>query len=514
MSVSNLLIRIQKKFIQNFSLDLRALGLMRMGIALIILIDLIIRSSSLVAFYTDEGVLPLSVLYKSNWNPSFFSIYAIGTGWKIIALLFSVNAIFAFLLLLGFHTRLMTFLCWFMLVSLHNRNPLILQGGDELLRLTLFWGFFLPWGKCYSVDSLLISSKKECENKNQWIDWGGIGFIALLFSVYFFSGMLKNSSEWTTDGTALYYALSLDQITWPAGKFIYQYPALLKALTFTTYSIELVAPFLLLIPFKTRYFRLIFILVIGTLHLGISIVLFVGLFYLIGLITLIGLLPENAMNMIEGRSSGIRFHSRKIFAAFAKYIGTKIQIAFQPLFQLSELTRFQLRLLYGGILAFIVCFNLLWCIGQLPKSRLKVNDNFLWLAYVFRFDQDWGMFAPRVYKNDGWYVYEAALENSSASEKVIDLNRNGTVIDYSKPKNLLTLYPDDRWRKFGELWQYQPDKVKKEFCRYLRNKWNREHPEKRIATLKIIYMQETSLPDYKQSEIVPVMQCDCEKWKN
>ena len=120
----------------------------------------------------------------------------------------------------------------------------------------------------------------------------------------------------------------------------------------------------------------------------------------------------------------------------------------------------------------------------------------------------------RSYKNDGWYIYEANLEKKNQTESAIDLNRSGKQIDYKKPENILALYPDDRWRKFGELWQYQSDKVKKEFCRYLRNKWNREHPNKRIATLKIIYMQETTLPDYKKCEIKPVVQCDCEKWKN
>ena len=514
MSAQALLNRIQKNFTENFSFDLRALSLMRMGIALIVLTDLIIRSTSLIAFYADEGVLPLSVLYKSNWNPSFFSIFAIGTGWKIIALLFFINAVFAFFLFLGFHTRLMTFLCWLMMVSLHNRNPLILQGGDELLRLTLFWGFFIPWGKRYSIDSILAVDKNQQELKNRWLNWGGLGFLFLLFSVYFFSAMMKTSSEWNSEYSAIYYALSLDQITWPVGKFIYQFPSLLKVLTFMIYYVELFSPLLLLIPFKTSFFRMVFIFLIASFQLGICITLFVGLFYLIGLVTLIGLIPEGMLNRIEKNTFRFRLFSRRIFEKIAHTFGSKIHIEIKPFFQFSELSRFQIRLLYGAFLAFVLCFNLLWCVGQLPKSRLKVSDNFLWFAYVFRFDQDWGMFAPRVYKNDGWYIYEANLEKKNQTESAIDLNRSGKQIDYKKPENILALYPDDRWRKFGELWQYQSDKVKKEFCRYLRNKWNREHPNKRIATLKIIYMQETTLPDYKKCEIKPVVQCDCEKWKN
>ena len=34
------------------------------------------------------------------------------------------------------------------------RNPLVVQGGDVLLRVLLFWAMFLPWCAYYSVDSL------------------------------------------------------------------------------------------------------------------------------------------------------------------------------------------------------------------------------------------------------------------------------------------------------------------------------------------------------------------------
>lgn len=486
---------------------------MRIGIALIILIDLIIRSQSLTAFYTDEGVLPLSTLFRSNWNPSFFSLYAIATGWKIIAFLFLLNGLFAFLLLIGFHTRLMTFLCWMMIVSLHNRNPLILQGGDELLRLTLFWAMFIPWGKKYSVDSFI---QPQDSGHYKWINWGGIGYIFLLFSVYFFSAILKNSDEWTKDGTALYYALSLDQLTWPFGKFLYQYPTLLKYLTLSTFYLELITPFLLFVPFRTPLFRLFFILLFAGFHLFISITLFVGLFYLIGLITLIGLLPEFVMNRIENKTKKIRLFFHSIFKKFSVLLSSRISLRLQSNISLSELAQYQIKLLYAGILIFIMAFNLLWCAGHIPSSKLKVNDRFLWLAYSFRFDQEWGMFAPRVYKNDGWYIYEAELESNDSADstkKLIDLNRDGNAIDYKKPNNIIGLYQDDRWRKFGELWQYQSDKVKKEFCRYLKNKWNSEHPERRISTLKIIYMLEVSLPDYKSNTPERTIQCDCENWK-
>ena len=49
--------------------------------------------------------------------------------------------------------------------------------------------------------------------------------VALL---YWCTALLKNGPEWTRDGTALYYAFSLDQLL-PLGRWLYPYPALVTS---------------------------------------------------------------------------------------------------------------------------------------------------------------------------------------------------------------------------------------------------------------------------------------------
>jgi hypothetical protein len=483
---------------------------MRMGIALIIIVDLIIRSRSLVAFYTDEGVLPLSVLYKSNWSPSYFSVYVMSTGWKLIAVLFIINFLFALALFFGYKTRLVTFLCWIFLISIHNRNPLILQGGDELLRLILFWGIFLPWGRKYSIDSITNQSSER-----SYFGIAVIGYLFLLFSVYFFSALLKTSSEWRGEGTALYYALNIDQMAWPLGKWLLNFPRFLKLLTLSTFYIELLAPFLLFIPIKNSWFRFVFILIIGVLHLSISLTLYVGLFYLIGLISLLGLFPGRIMDYIDHKFRYIKSFFYQFFKKISNFTNYSNFTESNRTGKLNDFFNYQIKLLKHGFLFFVICFNLLWCVGNTNQFPVKVSERFHWFAYTFRFDQDWGMFAPSVLKDDGWYIYEAQLESKSLEEnslKFIDLNRNGKYVDYNKPADIIGLYEDDRWRKFGEIWAYQPDNVKKELCRYLKNKWNSEHPEKRISTLKILFMKEVTQPEYKISVPERNILCDCEKW--
>jgi hypothetical protein len=501
--------KIQDYLFRQFSFDLRALGLMRMGIAILLMLDLVIRAGSLVAHYTDEGVLPLDVLYNSNWNPSFFSVYCIGTGWKVIASVFIINFFFALLLFFGFKTRFVTVVCWFFLVSLHNRNPIILQGGDEMLRLLLFWGIFMPWGKRYSVDNLLAVRENGIAGPGgrSWFNIGGLGYLVLLFCVYFFSALLKESGEWRREGTALYYALSLDQMAWPAGKAIYQFPGLLKFLTLYTFYLELLGPLLLFIPVKSSYARIAFIFLFFTLHLGIAFTLYVGLFYLIGMVSLLALLPGSVLDRMENWkwSRKLRSFFLRVFSFFARSIAGKVVFKMNISLNLNENIRYQLKLLSGGLLFFIVCYNVLWCLGRLPHSKLKVNENFLWIGYTLRLDQNWGMFAPSVYKDDGWYIYEA----KTADGKLIDLNRDGKPVDYTKPESIIALYENDRWRKFGEIWQLQPENVKIELCRYLKNKWNKKHPANLVQSLKIVYMKETTLPDYKPSVPVRTVQSVC-----
>ena len=129
------------------------------------------------------------------------------------------------------------------------------------------------------------------------------------------------------------------------------------------------------------------------------------------------------------------------------------------------------------------------------------------MAYFFRWDQNWGMFAPSVFKNDGWYVFEAVRLRD---KKVIDLNRNGQLINYAKPDNVLDLIKNDRWRKYYENFQFGGySNIRSYYCNYLFNHWNAEHPKDSIYSLKIIYMEEFTKPNYEYSKPEKIDQCNC-----
>jgi hypothetical protein len=74
--------------------------------------------------------------------------------------MFGLHFLFGVMLVFGYKTRAAVIGSFIMTVSVHNRNWLVNNGGDDILRALLFISIFLPLSKCFSVDSALTKEKK------------------------------------------------------------------------------------------------------------------------------------------------------------------------------------------------------------------------------------------------------------------------------------------------------------------------------------------------------------------
>jgi len=301
------------RFLQNvFALDLRSLALLRVGVAFVLIYDLLERWTDLEAHYTDLGILPREALWKyfSSWNLTFHSMSG---SWQIEAILFAIALVFAILLLLGYKTRFATIVCWIFLISVQNRNPVVCYGGDSVLRMLLFWGMFLPWGARFAFDTVAHGIKS---GNNRFVGVGTVGYAIQISCIYVFTALLKSGSEWREDFTAVYYAVSLDELKTPFTDFLYDGPAWI--LTFLTVAVlfwETLGPLALLTP-KWRV-RLFGVLGFVLLHLGFGMFMRLGIFPFVSAICIVGFVPGEAWDRL-----GKRWRSKRASGLLIYYDGT------------------------------------------------------------------------------------------------------------------------------------------------------------------------------------------------
>ncbi|MEL7333128.1 MAG: DCC1-like thiol-disulfide oxidoreductase family protein [Cyanobacteria bacterium J06560_2] len=279
-------------FRDRYSLDVRSLALFRIGLALVILADLFTRAGDLVAHYTDAGVLPVAVLNDGILKPGYWSIHAL-SGLSIFqGLLFLVAGLAAIAMLIGYHTRFAVIVSWVLLISLHNRNPLLIFAADDVLRAVMFWAMFLPLGAVYSVDRAMSTATRPVPLKI----FSGATFALMVQQcfIYIFSAVFKTTNAaWWPDGTAVYYSLSYDQYVTALGNFLLNLGPLLTVFTLVTLVLEWVGPLLLWSPIKNHFCRMVAITLFISLHAGFGLTLNLGIFPFLSIFTWFAFIPTS-----------------------------------------------------------------------------------------------------------------------------------------------------------------------------------------------------------------------------
>ena len=284
-------------FARIFAVDLRALAATRIGLALLLLYDLASRSVWLRAHYSDEGVLPRRALLE-HFGHSSWSLHMLSGDWQVEAILFTIAGICATAMLAGYRTRLATILSWILLASLQSRNPLLLQGGDVLLRCLMFWAMFLPLGARWSIDARLGRSQ---DAPRAVASIATAAFMLQVCLVYWCSGLLKSNPIWTTDHTAIQYALSLGAFATPLGALLLHAPTLLKVMTASCLMLERYGPFLVLLPLWKGSLRLAVVLMFIGFHLGLALTMRLGPFPYICMVAWLPFVPSEAWDALAAR---------------------------------------------------------------------------------------------------------------------------------------------------------------------------------------------------------------------
>lgn len=402
---------------KHFSFDLRALGVFRIAVALMVLFDLIDRARNFTVHYTDAGIMPLDLVTMGPLNPWKYSPYFLSSHVLYIYLIFGYQIFMALCLLVGYKTKFVQFMTWFLLCSLQARNPPVNYGADALLGLVLFLSLFLPLDERFS----LKKHKKEDPVHDSYFN---LVYISQIACLYFFAAFCKTGDSWQ-DGSALFMALSVEFYNNSFGKLFLDYPLLLKGLTYLGWGIEFIAP-ILLFHMKSRHLGIGLII---ALQLGIASMMSVGIFPYVSLIALIPLM---------GRMKNDRERREE----------PKVQR------------------LVAATLFFIILFSNITNTFEIKKTVLNR------LTTLFKLHQHWSMFSPNPPDGDSWFVLSLETEDS----KRIDLLNQGRPVSNQKPDDFKVWLIDDRWNAYYFKLAYsQNQKFLNRLADYHIEKWNQKH---------------------------------------
>lgn len=444
-----------------FGLDLRSLAVMRIGLAGVALTDLAIRFSDFGAMYSSSGMAPVEMVRSLQRIPAW-SLHLLSGADAWQATLFGVATLLAVALLVGWQTRLAAVGSWILLASVQVRMPLVLNAGDTLLRVALFWGMFLPLGAVWSVDAWRTNRRDNPSGSptalarrrysNPFSSAATLALIVQLALVYWFAGWAKWNDAWLQED-ALGNVFKFGLYGLPLGAALSDYPALTQFFSRATVWFELLGPLLLFIPWQTARLRMIAIVGFVLLHVGIAVTMTVGLFSYAAIAVWMGMLPGEFWD----RWSRFRIDARAPVdgAAHAAAGRRKLQWAGSV-----------------GVLG-LLFVAIYWNVASefAPRPMNQFDWGVRAAAHLTTLRQGWGVFGhpPR---RDRWFVYQARLKNG----KSIDLLSGGSAILEQKPALSSRQFSNHRWRKLHlRICSDNCAPYRQPMAEYFVRQWNATH---------------------------------------
>jgi hypothetical protein len=438
---------------QLFGIDHRSLVAFRVGLAGLLLVDLAYRVLDFRAHYTDAGVLPRALYLEAFSDVEIaWSLHLVLGSDVFTALLFLAAAAAALSLLIGLNTRWAAGISWLLLVSLHNRQPLILSGSDMILRLLLFWSLFLPLAGPPSA------SRRAPESIRGGVELSPASAALLIqvLLIYVFSVIHKLLDPAWIQLAAIEDALRVEGVATSLGRELLAVPELLRVATASTLAIEGALPLLAFVPFSTARIRIGIVFAMWAFHLvGIGGTMNLGLFEYVMAVAWVPFLPPLFWDRVAP--------------------GWRSQCA------TAEPVRSSRASLATGVLAIsALTLVLIDNVVSLDRARYRSTP---WMVVriptrALALSQEWRLWSTPL--RNRYYVFDACLEDGRA----VDLH-TGDALDWDRPRRTSR---NNHWWKYQHM-LIQPGRRRlwSGYADYLIRDWNRSHaPGRRVASLKIV----------------------------
>jgi hypothetical protein len=469
--------RFADYFRSTFSLDLRSLAAMRIGLAGVVLTDLAIRVSDFHAMYSSAGLAPVEFVRSLQRIP-VWSLHLLSgnDAWQLF--LFGLAALVAMAMFVGYRTRLAVVASWILLTSVQMRLPIVLNAGDTLLRVALFWSMFLPLGDVWSVDALRRGRRDEPSGSllgstrwahaNPFVSVASFALIVQLAIVYWLAGWAKWNDAWLHED-ALGNVFKFGLYGLPLGAALSDYPALTRFFSRATVWFELLGPLLLFIPWRVSLLRMLAFTGFVLLHLGIAVTMTVGLFSYAAIAVWMAILPAVCWDRLATfRLPLLREDSSSPTENFQQHFG---------------------RRCITGVSLAALAIVIYWNVSSLisPKSINAFDRGVRAAAHLTGLRQGWGVFG-RPPRQDSWFAYQARLKNGEQ----VDLLSGGVETLDEKPLLASRQFSNHRWRKLHfRLLSANSAPYCEALANYVIREWNAQHgPDEQVVRLDVYYFSQ------------------------
>lgn len=215
------------------------MALVRVFYGLLLLIYAALVSADLMVWYSDQGVLPLESAKLIPGGRGVNLLYYLPNTDLTIKLFFSAFVLSAFCVTIGFCTRTMSVIAYLLILSLHNRNVMLLHSGDFFLRMMGFWLLFGDCGRAISVDRLIRIARGRESQEIPMISQWPVRMIQIQCALLYANAVLwKIRGQVWLDGTAIYYTSRLAEFWRFPTPYVFEHMWTIKLLTWGTLIIE------------------------------------------------------------------------------------------------------------------------------------------------------------------------------------------------------------------------------------------------------------------------------------
>ncbi|MCM2588073.1 HTTM domain-containing protein [Rossellomorea marisflavi] len=193
------------------------------------------------------------------YNPTYFNLF------------YYLGLLLMVLYTLGIGSNFFNLIIYVFVYTLYKANPNLLDGGNNILIIVLFYMIFTNNTEYFSLHKLTRKSPYRNIVHNLF-------FVMIIIQVcilYFFAGFFKAQGSMWFHGSALYYVLNLEafdmEFTDGMKNFVLSSPALLTFGAYSAIFTQLFFPFLVF----NKYVR--YLILLGSIAFHLSILMFMGL---------------------------------------------------------------------------------------------------------------------------------------------------------------------------------------------------------------------------------------------